>query len=217
MSQLPEQQPLTAELAFTQLQVWYGKKQELAALKTSEVLLRKDMAKFYFPSPKVGTNRLDIGGGFDLKLVYKYNITVDEAAVDNVTAAQIKKLKLPWEELFVYQPSLVKATYDKLTAEQKKFVDSLLDIKDATPDLDIVPQANVAGAQAHAEAAQAAKEAARITGVEDPGDAKPGDFYEDGEGQWWHVAENGEWEQVDDPNVEQPVADKPKRGRRKSK
>jgi hypothetical protein len=213
VTQLPPQQKLTPEVAYTQLQVWYGKKQELATLKTSEVLLRKDMAVFYFPTPSIGTNRLDIGGGFDLKLVHKQNISVDEAAVDNVTAAQIKKLKLPWEDLFVYKPLLVKATYDDLTSEQKKFVDALLDIKDATPDLDIVPRANVEGAKVHAEAAKAEG----ITGVDDPDNAKPGDFYEDGDGQWWHVLDNGEWEQVDDPNVAPAVVEKPKRGRRKSK
>jgi hypothetical protein len=217
VSQIPEQQPLTPEQAFAQLQVWYGKKQELANLKASEVLLRKDMATFYFPSPNVGTNRLDIGGGYDLKLVFKYNISVDEAAVDQVTAAQIKKHKLPWEELFVYKPSLVRGVYDALTEDQRKFVDKLLNIKDATPDLDIVPRANYEAAQAHAEAAVAEQ---RILGVDDPDDAKPGDYYEDGEGQWWLALENGEWTQCADPNLEAapeaPPA-KPKRTRAKAK
>lgn len=216
MVQIAQQPQRTPEEAFMQLQEWYGKKLALANLKTAEVLLRQDMASFYFPAPNIGTNRLDLGDGFDLKLVHKQNITVDEAAIEQVTAAQIKKLKLPWEELFNYKPTLVKSVYDDLTAEQKKFVDTLLNIKDATPDLDIVPRANYEGAQAHAEAAVAEQQANRITGVDDPDEAKPGDYYEDGEGQWWFVKEDGDWVTCDDPNV--PVAPaKPKgRGRRKS-
>lgn len=216
MSELPQSQPMTQEQAFAALQIWYAKKRELADLKTSEVLLRKDMAAFYFPTPQVGTNRMDLGGGYDLKMVFKYNITVDEAAVENTTAAQIKKLKLPWDDLFVYKPSLVKAVYDDLTSEQKKFVDGLLDIKEATPDLDIVPRANTAGAQKYIAAAQAEPEVPpAFIEVQDPEDAKPGNYYQDGDGQWWHMNAGGDWETCEDPNA--PADAKPKGRRKKAK
>ena len=207
---------MTDEQAFAALQVWYAKKQELADLKVTEVLSRKDMAGFYFPSPVFGTNRLDLGDGFDLKLVHKQNIKVDEAAVEQVTPKMIAKLKLPWEELFVYKPALVKSVYDTLTDAQKVFVDGLLDISDATPDLDIVPRANYEAAAVHAAAAQV--DTSDITIVEDMEVAKAGDYYNDGDGDWWlctavDAAGEQEWEQVEDPRP-QPETAKPKRKRK---
>lgn len=215
---------MTDEQAFAMLQLWFSKKQELSALKTSEVLTRKDLAGFYFPNPVFGTNRIDLGEGYDLKLVHKQNIKVDVAAVDQVTPKMIAKLKLPWEELFEYKPSLVKSVYDTLTEPQKVFVDGLLDITDATPDLDIVPRANYEGSQTHIAAAQAAAAAQanvyEFTIVEDMETAKAGEYYNDGEGDWWlckAVNEAGEqdWEQVEDPNQKaEPVKPKPKRTRK---
>lgn len=215
MSQIPQQEPLTPEGAFAKLQTWFAQKLELAKVKTAEVLSRKEMAAYYFPEPVKGTQRLDLGDGFDLKLVHKFNYKVDEAAVDNVTAAQIKKMKLPWEDLFVYKPELSQSTYNDLTEEQRKFVDGLLIITDATPDLDIVPRADYDGAAKHAEAAVAAS--GKVVPIEDPEDGKPGDYYLDDENQWWHVKDDGEWETVEDPNVEAAPAAKPKRGGRKAK
>lgn len=218
MSDNPQQAPLTPETAFVRLQAWYVTKGELTALKTREVLERKDLASFYFTNPREGVNRLDLGGGYDLKLDFSYNYKVDEAELDNVTAAQIKKLKLPWDDLFKYEPKLVKKVYNALTPEQKAFVDQLLTITDATPQLDIVPRADYEGSAAHAAQAQAviaAEVAEPVVSIEDPDDAKPGDFYEDAEGQWWHVKDDGEWETVDNPNAPAPAPEKPKRGRGK--
>lgn len=207
--------PRTPEGMFAKLQVWFADQAALAQLKVKEVLSRKDLASFYFPSPEKGTNRIDLGGGFDLKLVHKYNIKVDVEAVDAVTPQQIKKLKLPWDDLFKYEPTLVTAVYNELSAEQKKFVDQLLDIKDATPSLEIVKNANYEASTAHAEAANAAKnEELGINEVQNPDDAQPGDYYEDGDGQWWHVLPDGEWEECANPRQ---AAAKPKRAPRARK
>jgi hypothetical protein len=212
---------MTPESAYARLQAWYIKQQELSTLKVAEVLDRKDLAAYYFTAPREGTNRLDIGGGYELKLDHKFNYKVDEGAVDNVAASEIKNRKLPWDDLFDYKPTLNMKTYRKLTAEQKAFVDGLLEITDATPALSIVPAADTAGQQKHVEAARAEVQLQVVAFVEvqDPDDAQPGNYYCDDEGQWWHVKEDGEWEHSIDPNTivttDAPAPAKPKRTRAK--
>lgn len=156
MVQIPEQQALTPEQAFERLQVWFGMQQQLGDLKTAEVLARKLLSTFYFPNPEEGTNRIELGGGFDLKLDHKVNRTVDEAALLQVTAEQVKTLKLPMGDLFEQKWELRTGAYRTLDAKQRKFVDALLDIKEGTPSLSIVPVADREGQAKHKATAEAA-------------------------------------------------------------
>lgn len=232
---VPARNPLTPETAFERLQLWYVTKQELSEIKTREILERQDLAKFYFPTPREGTNRMEVSPGYDLKVDYSYTYKVDEAAIDNTTASQIKKLKLPWDDLFVYKPELHMKTYRNLTPEQKAFVDTLLDIKPGTPQMSIVPQAerrNVGDAEPEltatlAVSTEAAPPPPGVTPdglhiVEDMADAQRGSYYEDGDGDWWlcTVAPGetedgaGEWEQATDPR---PAPPKPTRKPRAKK
>jgi hypothetical protein len=223
MVQIPEQQQLTPEQAFEQLQVWYGLQQQLANLRNTEFVQRGRMASFYFTDPNEGTNRIDLGGGFDLKLDYKINRNVDEAALLTVTAEQAKALALPMDKLFKWKPELSVTEYRKLNDKQREFVDSLLDIKPGSPSLSIVPKADTAGQQAHAAAAeaQAAPDAYDINlGKEE--DTEPNQFFKDGDGVWWLLNDESEWvelEPLDDiiPKLEAQVAAmtaKPKRTRK---
>lgn len=141
MTKIPEQQVRTPEEMFANLQKWWQMQQQLAKLKTTEVLERKDMVGYYFPSPREGTNRLDVGGGFDLRLVFGYSRNVDEAALDSAKASDFKKLKIDKDSLFAYKPELVVKEYKKLSDEQRAFIDELLDVKESTPQLHIVPRA----------------------------------------------------------------------------
>lgn len=193
-----EQPNLTPEQAYKRLQEWYLQKKDLSELKSAEHLARVQLATFYFPAPKEGTNRFDLGGGFDLKLTHSMNYKVDEAALENVKQADIKKLKLPWDDLFVYEPKLSIKAYRKLSTEQKKYVDQLLDITEGSPQMDIVPVADTAGQQAHIEAAKT------LTGknviVEDAEQATEGDYYTDGAGNWWQLSlDAAGWVEVTDP------------------
>jgi hypothetical protein len=129
---------MTPEQAYQRLQVWFEQSKQLAELKTSEILARKELANFYFAKPQKGVNRLDLGGGFDLKLDYGFDYTVDEAALDSVKASDVKRLKLPMDDLIVYKPVLSLREYNKLNAEQKKFVDEFIDAKEKSPQLHIV-------------------------------------------------------------------------------
>jgi hypothetical protein len=226
MARIPEQVQLTPEQAFEQLQVWFTLRQQLQKLKQTEVLARKDMVAFYFHNPVEGTNRVDLGGGFELKLTYGYDRKVDEAALQNVTAEQVKKLKLPMDELIRWKPELSVTAYRALNAEQQKFVDGLLDIKEGSPQLEIVPTANTAGAAKHKAAAEAAAQDVPLkfninSGKED--DTEAGQYYKDGDGVWWLLGQDGddlEWAQIEEPaQIEeleaQLKASKPKRTRRK--
>lgn len=208
MVDIPPQQQMTPEQAFQRLQEWYQKQAQLKTLKTHEHLERTALSTFYFNDPREGTNRLDIGGGFDLKLVHGFNYKVNEEDLDNVKAADIKKHKLPWDDLFDYKPTLNMKTYRSLSAEQKAFVDQYLDIKPASPQLEIVPVADRDGQAAHAAAAEAGNAAASGSTPEtDTSDssafevvleaesAEPGQFYYDGE-SWWVLGEDIEWVEV---------------------
>lgn len=228
MVQIPEQQTLTPEQAFEQLQVWFGMQQQLASLKTAEVLARQRMGTFYFPEPTEGTNRLPLGGGFDLKLDHKVNRVVDEAALnalggDAKALKQIEKLGIPMSELFVQKWDLSIGAYRTLNDAQRQFVDALLNIKEGTPALSIVPAANTEGAAAHKAAAEAAAPTLEFDiNLGEEKDTAPNQFFKDGGGVWWLLNDDSEWvelEPLDDiiPRLEAQVAAmtaKPKRTRK---
>lgn len=214
MVAIPPKPDMTPEQAFARLQLWYSTQQKVAELKTTEVLERKTLARFYFPEPEEGTNRLPLGGGFDLKMGRSITRKVDEAALENVKVAQAKKLKLNMDELFPMKPTLNLTAYRKLSDDQRAFVDTLLDIKESeTPALHIVPQADTAGAAGHKAAAEAMggvhagsaipshEVVHAYTVVEDAEKAEPGHYYTDGEGNWWCLSDDMEWEGVEDTEL----------------
>lgn len=204
MATIPEQPQVTPEQMFERLQVWFGMSDQLSQLKTAEALARKDLAAYYFPTPEEGTNRIDIGLGFDLKLDHKINRVVDEAALnalggDTKALKEIDKLAIPMGELFVQKWELKLGAYRSLNDAQRKFVDKLLDIKEGTPGMAIVPKADTAGHAAHVAAAEAAAQAGPEfkfdinTGKEE--DTQEGQYFRDAESVWW-LLEGEEWLEV---------------------
>lgn len=141
MVEIPDQQALTPEQAWALLQDWYRLQAELAPLKVREVLLRKQIAGYYFPEPNEGTNRFAIGGGFDLVLKHQVRREIDEAALDTL-AKDFRKKKIPLDELVRYSPSLVLREYRKLDEDAMQLFDRVLTIKPAeTPSMSIEPAA----------------------------------------------------------------------------
>lgn len=138
MVAIPEQRTMTNEEAFALLNDWYAKQQQLAELKVTEILMRKQLAKFYFPAAVEGTNRLPLGGGFDLIVQQPINRKVDEASLDSL-AQKLRKAKVKVDELFPYKPSLSVSQYRELTPEQKLLVDQCLTIEEGTPSMEIGP------------------------------------------------------------------------------
>lgn len=200
---IPTQEAMTPEAAYERLERWFLSQGQLKKLKAHEHLERTALAEFYFRNPKEGTNRFSLGGGYDLKLQAGFNYKVTNEDLDQVKPADIKKLKLPWDDLWDFKPTLVKSVYNKLSKEQKDFVDQLLEITDASPQMEIVPAADRAGQAEHAAAAEAALGAGNppdqhgFVIVTAPEEAQPGNYYNDGD-TWWKLGEDIEWIEVED-------------------
>lgn len=226
MVDIPTQIEMTPEEANERLQRWYQKQAQLKSLRAHEHLERRALSDYYFHNPVEGTNRFDIGGGFDLKLQHGYHYKVSEEDLDQVKASDIKRLKLPWDDLFVYKPEVKLSVYRKLSDEQKAFVDGILDIKESSPQLSIVPQADRSGQKAHAQAAsqqtqtpapehpapeqaepEAQAEPEHLPIILKAEDAEPGHHYNDGE-VWWLLNKDGEWDPVEDGEVLVALNDK---------
>lgn len=199
MSDIPAQKRMDDEEAFERLQVWFLAKAELNEAKQKEHMERVALAGHYFSAPDEGTNRMPLGGGFDLKLTHAINRKIDEGELDNVTADDVKRLNLPMEELVEYKPTLNVRVYRTLNAEQKLFVDQFVESKDGSPQMEIVPAANTEGQQAHIAAAEA-KSASELLDPRWPialvaEKAVHGDYYYDGD-TWWWLNANIEWDEV---------------------
>lgn len=203
---IPTQEAMTPEAAYERLERWFLSQGQLKKLKAHEHLERTALAEFYFRNPKEGTNRFSLGGGYDLKLQAGFNYKVTNEDLDQVKAADIKKLKLPWDDLFKFEPKLVKSVYNGLSKEQKDFVDQLLEITDASPQMEIVPAADRAGQAEHAAAAEllqaevARANAAGLVIATAAEEAQPGHYYNDGD-TWWQLGEDIEWVEVEDADT----------------
>lgn len=127
---------------------WDRRKKALDAAKEGELAIRKAIAAREFPNPKKGTNNLELGNGYTLKLVHKvnYNLAPDNAKVEEVQEA-IEKVgnegKFLADRLITWKPTLSVSEYGKLDLEDpthrkiKELVDSVVTMTDATPSLEI--------------------------------------------------------------------------------
>jgi hypothetical protein len=186
---------------FQRLQVWYNAQAELKAARDREAAERRALSGYFFTDPAEGTNRLDIGGGYDLVMKRGISRSVDEAALENVTASKAKKLKLNLDELFPTKPVLNVTAYRELTDEQRLFVDSLLTIKDdGLPGLSIQQRAEPAPVVPAVPVAPTAPPPPP-TIVENAEDAEPGNYYTDGERNWWQLNADNEWDEVSTPSA----------------
>lgn len=130
---------MSPEAAVNQLTLWYELKSKLTELRGSEAALRRMLYAYYFPQPREGTNRVDIGFGMDLLLDFDVSRKVDAALLDD-QLTNLRKAKVKVDELFIYKPTLVMEQYRALTNEQRLLVDACLDIDDTgLQSLSIVP------------------------------------------------------------------------------
>src|ERR1700744_2413171 len=60
------------------LLLWQQKKEAIETAKTEEMELRKYIVKREFPKPVEGTQRKELGNGYDLKAVTKFNYKCDD-------------------------------------------------------------------------------------------------------------------------------------------
>lgn len=147
MSAIPDN-PVTMQ----DLMTWYTMQEDLAKLKAAEVLLRRKIFKFYFPTPSEGVNTHTLDDGYALKGDYKIDRKVDDAALVTLTPTfQEQGLKV--DELIKRKPELALREYRKLEADETEvgkarlhLFDQCLIIKPSeTPALEIVLPKKAAG------------------------------------------------------------------------
>ena len=146
MTDLTQVTAVTAE----DLATWYQMQAELTALKASEAMLRSRIYKHFFPKAAAGeegtegtnTVELEDGTGAVLKAQRKVDRKVLEPELDAYKAALKEEgcnlPKLPLNKLIKWKPELSVSEYRKLTAEEQKACDTFLNIKDGSPQVEIV-------------------------------------------------------------------------------
>jgi hypothetical protein len=121
---------------------WQELKQELEALVLAERLYRTTIFESRFPTAEEGTNRVELGNGYHLKAVAKYNYTL--ANKENETERALEAMeKIGNEGAFIadrlvrWSPELSVKEYRSLAPEYKAVIDTVLTIKPGMPTLEI--------------------------------------------------------------------------------
>ncbi len=118
------------------LLVWDQMQAELKKLKAAEMLLRQKIFKFYFPTPKEGTNTVPLANQYVLKGKHTINREIDigsfTASKDRFALAGIAS-----DTLVEYKPALKLGIYRELTLEQTQLFDQCLIVKPGAPALEI--------------------------------------------------------------------------------
>ena len=121
---------------------WKSAKTQLNAIKETEMSLRLQVQEAFFPvaSRTKGTQRYQLGEGWAVKLVAKYDYKLDgdkvEAALDQIEA-QGPGGALIAERLVKFTPTLSQTEYKQLGEVDKPIIDAILTITPATPSLEL--------------------------------------------------------------------------------
>ena len=138
------------------LMLWQRTQDILRKAKEDEMDIRKTAVKVYVPKPVEGTNTVELGEGFKLKAVVKYNYNLDpdnakvEAALDEIAALGNEGPFIA-ERLIKWSPAFLLTEYRLLQddVENKdnarhefakkvlKILEKILTLTDAAPTLTI--------------------------------------------------------------------------------
>lgn len=131
------------------LGAWHNAAVELEKIKARESFLRRAAFEIYIPNPAEGTNRADLGGGWQLRAVHKINYTFDKGQhktkADAVDAAQTRMAALGPEGAFIadrlikWEPELSIKEYRELKPEYRTIIDALVVTRPGMPELEIEP------------------------------------------------------------------------------
>lgn len=131
------------------LLAWEASKTALDAAKAAEMELRKVCAAVNFPDAKEGTNRVELGNGYHLKMVRHVDYTFSGVALDKIEDAEDAIAAIGnegaflVERLFKWSVEPVKGEYKKLDpanpthAKIKAIFDKVLVTKDGAPKMEI--------------------------------------------------------------------------------
>lgn len=135
-----------------QLLMLHNKMQdELVILKAQELDLRKYIVNRAFPQKEEGTNTKELGNGYELKAVVKYNYKLADNDVVEKTLQEIAKVgndgPFIADRLVGWTPNFLKTEYNKLQDDAAagnenakailKLTEKMLTITDAAPTLTI--------------------------------------------------------------------------------
>jgi hypothetical protein len=129
--------PVIEQATQDDLNEWWRMSQELDKLKAEEMQLRKKIFATYFRAPVEGTNTVPLSAGWVLKAAYPITRKVDVPLLTNL-GLELAKQGLPMDSLIKYKPELSVTDYRKLSDEQRKLLDQVLDIKPGSPQVEIV-------------------------------------------------------------------------------
>ena len=123
------------------LGAWHTAKTALENAKETEMELRKQVQKMFFPTPEKGTQRVDLAMGYKLKLVHKINYTLGNndlvnKALDEMAAVGNEGTFIA-ERLVSWKPSLSVREYDALNPQYKAIINKVLTTSDGAPTLEI--------------------------------------------------------------------------------
>lgn len=124
---------------------------DLSSLKAKELELRKYIVNRAFPSKSEGTNTLELGNGYELKAVVKYNYKLADNDIVEKTLQLIAESSNegPFiaDRLVSWHPNFLKTEYVKLQEDAErgsesakkilKLTEIMLTIDDAAPTLTI--------------------------------------------------------------------------------
>lgn len=135
---------------------WLQAKGYLTELKEREMELRKQVSEMLFPNPNKGTQRYDLGSGYNIKLVHKINYTLGnkdltakdgaKITVQNQVEQVMNAIEKCGNEGAFLVDRLIKTSYDlsvseygKLndTSQIKKLIDSILVTSEASPVVEL--------------------------------------------------------------------------------
>lgn len=143
------------------LTAWRASLAPMRQWRDYEAAGRVEVANLFFPTPALGTQRIDLPGGEKLKLIFKYNYSLgnkdlvdpvleQKVAIETQVKATLDAIAslggegpLLAERLIKWKPELNEPEYKKLRAEvpieaeAKKLLDAILVAKPATPQLEI--------------------------------------------------------------------------------
>ena len=142
-----------------EIQRWLDSKIAAVNAVTHERDWRGKVTSTLFPTPKKGTQRYDIGGGYKVKLVYNLTYTIgdkdktDEAGEKVSIRRQVEELeeavnamgeahRIAFESVVSWVPQVSGSAYEKLDKNDpiqlqvKLAIDEMLTIKPASPTLE---------------------------------------------------------------------------------
>lgn len=134
------------------LMLWQQKKDAIETAKAEEMDLRKYIVKREFPKAEEGTNTKELGEGYKLKAVVKYNYKLAdndtvEKCLDHISALGNEGPFIA-NRLVSWHPAFLKMEYTALLERKDKgderaikilnIVNDMLTINEAAPALDIV-------------------------------------------------------------------------------